>query len=304
MRALSRLLLLMLGLAVAGLAVPPAARAEPMTEAQRQAEASAALEAAQRAGTRGPAQVTLLDQGKLQVPAGMLFVPRAEAARLMRALGNTVGSDFAALVIDARNPSWVVVISYTKEGYVRDDDAADLKADDVLTNLREGTEEANKDRVARGFTPIDIIGWVQPPTYDKATHRLVWALSIKDKGEPDTADKGVNYNTRVLGRDGYFSLNLLTSLNRIDADKPVITALLGGLSYDSGKAYTDFTASTDRVAEYGLAALIGVVALKKIGLIALAGAFFLKFAKVIVLAVVGAGFVIKRLFRRKPPTVA
>jgi len=50
----------------------------------------------------------------------------------------------------------------------------------------------------------------------------------------------------------------------------------------------------------GLAGLIGVVAAKKIGIIALVGAFLLKFAKVGALAVLGLGVAAKRLFRRAP----
>ena len=54
------------------------------------------------------------------------------------------------------------------------------------------------------------------------------------------------------------------------------------------------------MAEYGLLALIGVVAAKKLGLLALAAAFALKFAKVGILAVGGGLLAVKRLFRRKP----
>ena len=57
------------------------------------------------------------------------------------------------------------------------------------------------------------------------------------------------------------------------------TQLLEGLSYNEGKRYADFNASTDRVAEYGLAALVGVAVAKKLGLIALIGVFLAKFAQ-------------------------
>ena len=42
--------------------------------------------------------------------------------------------------------------------------------------------------------------------------------------------------------------------------------LLADLDYNSGKRYEDFNASTDHIAEYGLAALIGGIAAKKLGL--------------------------------------
>ena len=36
------------------------------------------------------------------------------------------------------------------------------------------------------------------PGGDAATHRLVWSLLSKHKNEPDSARKGVNYNTYAL----------------------------------------------------------------------------------------------------------
>ncbi len=147
---------------------------------------------------------------------------------------------------------------------------------------------------------MQVIGWVQPPSYDAATHRLVWSLLAKDKGEPDNVAKSINYNTYALGRDGYFSLNLLSNSERIAGDKAVAHGLLGDLAYNAGKRYADFSASTDRIAEYGLMALVGGVAAKKLGLFAIAIAFVLKFAKIIFVgaAVLGAGVV--QFFRRKP----
>jgi len=71
----------------------------------------------------------------------------------------------------------------------------------------------------RGFQEWEVVGWVEKPAYDPATHRLVWSLLSKRKGEPDTVEKGVNYNTYALGREGYFSLNLLTLSTRVDIDK-------------------------------------------------------------------------------------
>ena len=59
----------------------------------------------------------------------------------------------------------------------------------------------------------------QPPSYDASTHRLVWSLLAKDKGEADTAPKSINYNTYALGRDGYFSLNLLSDSERIAGER-------------------------------------------------------------------------------------
>jgi uncharacterized membrane-anchored protein len=193
-----------------------------------------------------------------------------------------------------------VVTQFIKEGYIKDDDAKDWNADELLQNLKTGTEEANKDRVARGFPELEVLGWVEKPAYDSLTHRLVWSLRAKDKGDPDAAEAGVNYNTYALGRDGYFSLNLLTSTSRVNSDKGAAAELLAALSYDAGKRYEDFNASTDHIAEYGIAALIGGVVAKKLGLLAVLGLFAVKFAKVIAVGAIAFGAGIMKFFRRKP----
>lgn len=281
---------------------PGFSQGAPSSEAARKAELAAAWQAAGNAGTAGPADVPLIDQATLKLPAGDFFVPKAEGARVMRALGNTVhDTNFVGLVLGTRqNDRWLVVINYIKEGYIKDDAAKDWNADDLLKNLKEGVDESNKDRAARGFPEMEVIGWIEPPNYDATSHRLVWSVLGKDKGAPDDAHKDVNYNTYALGREGYFSLNLLSDSTRIATDKSAAHELLANLSYQSGKRYEDFSASTDRIAEYGLLALVGGVAAKKLGLFALVLAFVLKFAKAIFIgaAVFGAG--ILKFFRRKP----
>jgi uncharacterized membrane-anchored protein len=278
------------------------AQATPPSEASRKAELDAAWQAASKAGSGGPSDIALIDQAALKLPAGYFFVPKIEGARVLRALGNVVNDlNFVGLVVGQhQNDQWIVVIRYIKEGYIKDDDAKNWNADELLKSIADGVEQANKDRAARGFPELQVIGWVEPPAYDAGTHRLVWALLAKDKDEPDSAPKGVNYNTYALGRDGYFSLNLLSGSERIASEKAVAHELLADLSYNAGKRYQDFSATTDRIAEYGLAALIGGIAIKKLGLFALFVGLVLKFAKVIIIgaAVLGAG--VMKFFRRKP----
>jgi uncharacterized membrane-anchored protein len=282
--------------------LPAFAQASPPSEASRKAELVAAWQAASTAGVAGPKDISLIDQATLKFPAGQFFVPKAEGARVLRALGNVVNdASLVGLVVGTGpNDGWIVVIRYIKEGYIKDDDAKNWNADDLLKNLKDGAEETNKDRIARGFPEMQVIGWVQPPNYDAATHRLVWSLLAKDKGDPDNAAKSINYNTYALGREGYFSLNLLSNSERIASDKAVAHGLLVDLSYNAGKRYEDFSASTDRIAEYGLMALVGGVAAKKLGLFALVTAFVLKFAKVILIGLGVLGAAVVSFFRRKP----
>jgi uncharacterized membrane-anchored protein len=97
-------------------------------------------------------------------------------------------------------------------------------------------------------------------------------------------------------------MNLVTELAKIDAERPFAHQLLASLQYHDGKRYGDFNSATDHVAEFGLAALVGGVAAKKLGLFAVLFAFLAKFAKVIGIAVIGIGAALAKAVRaRKAP---
>lgn len=279
------------------------ALAQPTDAAK--AEFQAAAQAANKATVAGPADIKLAEQAVLRLPKDLSYVPAAEAARLLAAMGNRTGEGLLGMVLSpAADADWFVVMNFYKSGYIKDDDAKDWKVDELLAGLKEGTEEGNKERRSRGISEMEIVGWVEAPKYDAATRRLVWSLESKDKGAPVEAERGVNYNTYALGRDGYISMNLVTGMKQIQAQKPIAHTLLASLQYNGGKGYGDFNSATDHVAEYGLAALVGGIAAKKLGLFAVILAFILKFAKVIGIAVVGGGAALARILSNKktPPT--
>jgi uncharacterized membrane-anchored protein len=257
------------------------------------------------AAKAGPADVPLSSQAVLHLKAGESFVPHAQAVRLLHLMGNPGEEpDLLGLIMPEEGPGrWFTTVEFQNSGYVKDDDAKNWNADDLLKSYREGTAEGNKEREKMGAPGLDIIGWAEPPRYDAATHRLVWSMSSREIGAPANQPQGVNYNTYALGRDGYFIMNLVTDLDELPQLKSVADAQLGALEYNAGKRYADFDEKTDHVAEYGLAALVVGVAAHKLGFIALAGAFVLKFAKVILIALAAFGGAFMKIFRRKssPP---
>src|SRR5262249_52361380 len=88
----------------------------------------------------------------------------------------------------------------SREGDIKGDGGKEWNAHDLLQDLKDGTAESNKDRVARGFPELEVLGWVEKPIYDSTTHRLVWSLLANQKGAPDSEEKSINYNTYALGR--------------------------------------------------------------------------------------------------------
>lgn len=269
-----------------------------------EAEVKAAFEAARKVHVEGPAEVKLKDQAVLKLPAGYVYIPQPEAGQLLQAMGNRPGDSLLGTVFPAGEGQWFAVLRYISEGHIKDDDAKDWNADDLLKSLREGTEEANEERTRRGIPTMEVVGWAEKPAYDATTHRLVWSASTRDKGTTGTDGLGVNYNTYALGREGYMSLNLVTDLNQLAKDKPAALELLGALQFNEGRKYADFNGSTDKVAAYGLAALVAGVAAKKLGLIAIIVAFAAKFAKLIFVAGAAAVYGIGKFFGLKKKSKA
>jgi len=276
---------------------PPAPSTQASTASSLEAEQDAAFKAAKAVQKVGPVDIVLRDQAQLHLPAGYVWVPTPAAAQLMRSMGNRTDDTFIGAIFPADDADWMAVVKFVKEGYIKDDDAKDWNADDLLKSLKEGTEAANEERAKRGIPSIEVTGWAQKPQYDASSHRLAWSALSKRKGSTD-GNQGVNYNTYALGREGYLSLNLITNANDLDKYKPDASKLLGAIQYDDGKKYADFNSSTDKVAAYGLAALVAGAAVKKLGLFAVIAAFLAKFAKLAVVAGGAALWGIAKLFKR------
>ena len=288
-------------LACLGALVPSAQAADAPDP--REAEAQAAFAAAKQAQIVGPAEIKLRDQAVLKLPAGYVWVPEPAAAQLMRAMGNHPDERELGLVFpQSDDEHWMAVAEFESAGYVKDDDAKNWNVDDLFKSIQEGTATSNEERRQRGFPELEVLGWVEKPAYDAGHHRLVWSISAKHKGAAANEPTSINYNTYALGREGYVTLDLISSSDRIEHDKGNATTLLSALDFNSGKRYADFDAKTDHVAEYGLAALVGGLAAKKLGMFALAAGLFAKFAKVIALAAAGAFGVFTKFFKRKKDT--
>lgn len=264
-----------------------AARAAPADDVQRKVWDDVA-----RVAVKGPADVPLLDEAVLHVPAGEVFVPQPQADHLLELFGNPGSNPEMPGLLLPRDPKahWYMPVRFHKAGYIKDDDARTWDADEMLHSLRIGTEEQNRDREKAGMPGMEVEGWSEPPRYDAARQRLVWALTSHEMGAKPDAPRTVNYNAFALGRDGYFSMNLVAAFDDLPALRPVAEQQLAALDYHPGKRYADFDARTDPVASFGLSGLVVEVAAHQIGLMARLLALFAHTG--VLVAVVGLVLVI------------
>ena len=258
-----------------------------------------AIAAVQKVALAGPRQAELVHEAVLNVPAGDAIIPSPQADAFMAALGNARNPARVAVIVpQGANPHWLIDISWVHDGYVRDADARDWQAAAMLANLRQATEKQNAARVAHGLPPVEITGWAEPPTYHSDGHQLVWALAAHSRGAAPGQPQAINYNAFALGRHGYFTLDLVTTAQNLSADKLVANNVLASLHYRLGRQYEDFDGSTDKVADYGLSALVGMVSPARLGILAVVAALVLNSWKLGLFVVLGGWAAIKRLARR------
>ncbi len=221
-----------------------------------------------------------------------LFLDEANSAKFLELTGNL--PDKGNNIVYSAKGKWWADFSFNPIGYVKDDEKID--ADALLKTLKESDGPANEERKRRGMAPLHTEGWYVPPHYDPATKRLEWGVKLRSEGQ-----LVLNYTIRLLGRTGVMNAILVSSPETLDADVQSFRAVLSGFEFNSGERYSEFKQG-DRIAEYGLAALVAggaaAIATKK-GLWAVIGGFLAASWKLVAAAAVAAFAGIRAMFKRK-----
>ena len=223
-----------------------------------------------------------------------VFCGAQDAIAIMRSMGN-LADETTVGFLAPKEDDWFLLFEYNEEGYIKNADQEDLDAEAILENVRIGTEKANEYRKEQGYSPLNIVGWHTRPQYDSATNNLVWAI-IAESEEQGQMSQVINYNMRLLGREGYMSVCLVADPAQLDLIKPDADELIRGFEFQKGKKYSEYVQG-DKVAKYGLAALVaggaGATAVK-FGLLS----FLAKGWKIIVIGVVGVFAALKNQIKR------
>ena len=204
----------------------------------------------------------------LNVPAGFRYLNPEHAERVLQAWGNppgntTLGMLFPAGVNVLGDGGWGVVISYQDDGYIKDDDAESINYADLMKEMKDDVLAENQERQQKGFEPVSLIGWAATPHYDRAMHKLYWAREIQFG---DSDEHTLNYDVRVLGRKGILVLNAVASINQLSGIETSMQDIMGFVDFNDGNRYADFNPGVDKIAAYGIGALIAGKVLAKVGL--------------------------------------
>jgi len=237
----------------------------------------------------------------LELPAEFRYLDPRETDLVIRAWGNPPNNETLGMIVPAgagvfQPESWAVVITYDEDGFVKDDDAATVNYDDLLGKMQRALRGENDERRRQGYPEIELVGWAEPPRYDSAAHKLYWAKDLRFGTE---GVHTLNYNIRVLGRRGVLVLNAVASMDQLAAVRRDMTKVIAFVDFAEGNRYADFVPGTDKVAEYGIAALIAGSIAAKAGFFKLLLAGILALKKLIVVALVAIAAFFRRLFGKK-----
>jgi len=297
-------------LAVFGLFLLPLPLAAQQTPESMLADSSVTAEQMDRLMHYQQGQIVLKDGlATLNVPEGFRYLnPDQSEFIIVKAWGNpprdkSLGMLFPSDLSPFTREGWGVVITFDEDGYVKDDDAEKIDYAKLLTDMQEGTAEESKKRVKDGYEGFRLVGWGEPPHYDRASHKLYWAQELEFGGNPQHT---LNYNIRVLGRRGVLVLNAVAGMDQLETVKGSMGQVLSFVDFNEGHRYADFKPEADKVAAYGIGALVAGGLAAKAGVFKLLIAGILAAKKLVVagLVAVAAWFRARMGKKKSAPTSA
>lgn len=240
-------------------------------------------------------------KARLKVPEGFRYLDAEQSQIVLSDLwGNPADSSILGLLVPENRGvlapnSWVFTISFDEIGFVKDDDAEDIDYDDLLKEMQGEMSDANSEREQLGYPPITLVGWASEPFYDDKTKVLHWAKELRFGSDSLST---LNYNLRVLGKDGVFVLNAVATISELNEVKPAIAPVLASVEFEKGSTYFDFNPEVDEVAAWTVGGLVAGKVLAKAGIFAVVA----KFGKFIVMGLIAAATGVWNFVRRRKQT--
>ncbi len=169
----------------------------------------------------------------LDLPADFRYLDPQETDIVLRAWGNPPGRETLGMLVPAgvhvlTPEGWGIIVSFSEDGYVKDDDAAKIDYRELLGTMQQATRDANPERAKAGYATVELVGWAEPPRYDSVAHKLYWAKDLKFT---DDSAHTLNYNIRVLGRRGVLVLNAVASMDRLESVKRDMAKVIGFVEF-------------------------------------------------------------------------
>jgi uncharacterized membrane-anchored protein len=110
----------------------------------------------------------------------------------------------------------------------------------------------------------------------------------------------LNYNIRILGRRGVLVLNAVAAMSQLREIEKSTPKILAALDFNPGNRYADFSeAAGDKVASYGIAALVAGGVAAKLGFFKGLWILALGAKKFVIIGFVALAAALRKLFGKK-----
>jgi len=184
---------------------------------------------------------------EISLAGDIQFLDERNSSRFLELNENPPSSGY--YIVAPSSTIWFAAFSFDQAGYVRDDETID--ANELLQTLKEQNAIGIEERRDLGLPILRLAGWSVLPHYDEITNQLEWGTRILAEDGTEL----VNYTIRILGRSGVMSARLVSDPERLQEDIAEFRKALGGFTFVGGQTYAEYREG-DRLAEYGLAALV------------------------------------------------
>ena len=222
----------------------------------------------------------------IDVPDRYFYLNPTDTATVLEDVwGNPPGGTTLGMLMPQQytafdNNSWAVTIEYVEDGYVSDEDAHEIDYSDLLEKMQKETRQSSKARAEAGYGTVELVGWAESPHYSSSDKHMYWAKELLFNEE----DRVLNYDIRALGRKGVLSMTFIAATEQLGEINGARDEILAMATFNEGFRYEDYNPGTDKLAAYGLGALVAGAVAKKTGLLVALLLFLKKFGIVILVA--------------------
>lgn len=185
---------------------------------------------------------------RLTVPANHYFIDAPQSKFILENLwGNAQDEEVLGMIVrsdflpNETNNDYSFVISYSPTGYISSAERVEFDHNDLLHQIQEQLQASNKLRVEQGLNVLQAENWVMVPYFDNYKKALYWATELKVNGSEESL---INYNLRLLGKDGVIKINAVGTMDQLGKIKQVLPYLLAQTEFLEGFRYNEYNADT------------------------------------------------------------
>lgn len=228
----------------------------------------------------------------ITLPEGYIIVI-GEDAKKEREMGEALAPDDIEAVVNDENFDNTTIFQWVESGYISIDDWGDIDPRLLLESITENTELANVERRKRGYSLIHVVGWLKEPTLSRELNTVYWTVEARD----DLGYSIVNSVALSLGRHGYERIVWVTDKGSYVPFGGHLEMMLKAHSFDPTFKYEDYVEG-DKMAGYGIAALVAASVGGKVAQATGLLAVFKKFIGIIFAVIAGLFYKLRNIFSR------